>query len=169
MLIMSTAIGSTFGYILGDIARMMRTIFDQRARQVGLSLAQCRVLALLARHEGINQAGLAELMEVQPISIARLLDRMEATGWVERRADPADRRARRLFLSEKARPLLDQVQILALQSQGEALAGLAEEERELLRQLLLRVHANLSNRLPVGPPPCAPAGELEDLDHECVQ
>src|SRR5689334_11950907 len=94
----------SLGSLLNDVSRLMRKKFDQRAKELRLTRAQYYLLAKLARHEGIKQVELAELLEVEPISAARLVDRMEAAGWVERRADPADRRARRVFLAPKARP-----------------------------------------------------------------
>jgi DNA-binding MarR family transcriptional regulator len=155
---MRTAIEPTFGYLVSDLARMLRKVFDQRARLIGLSLAQCRALAYLSRHEGINQAGLADLLEVRPISLARLLDRMGAAGWIERRADPEDRRAHRLYLSEKARPVLDQLHRLSAETRAEALAGIPEEETEMVMRILSRVHANLSERMP--------ATDNRDIDHD---
>jgi DNA-binding MarR family transcriptional regulator len=139
---------ATFGYLVSDIARLLRRVFDQRARTVGLSLAQGRALVYLAHHEGINQAGFAELLELQPISLARLLDRME--GWIERRPDPDDRRAYRLHLTDKARPMLALVRDLAAQSRAEALLDLSEAEKDVLMRLLTRVHDNLSEREPAG-------------------
>jgi DNA-binding MarR family transcriptional regulator len=136
----------TFGYLVSDVARLLRKKFDRKARHIGVSLAQCRALVYLARHEGINQAGLADLLEIHPITLVRLIDRMEAAGWIERRADPADRRAHRLYLSEKAHPLLDRIHVLAAHTRGQALAGLADSERDNLVQLLARVHGNLSSR-----------------------
>src|SRR5882672_3339347 len=97
----------SFGFLLHDIARLMRKRFDQRARGLGLTRAQWQVLAHLARHEGINQAGLAEILEIEPITLGRLVDRMADSGWLERRADPNDRRARLLYLTAKARPVFD--------------------------------------------------------------
>lgn len=164
MLMMSKPIEPTFGYLVSDVARMLRKIFDQRARQVELSLAQCRAMAYLIRHEGINQARLAELLEIQPISLARLLDRMEAAGWIERRPDPCDRRAHRLYLSDKAHPVLDQVQAMGADIRGEALAGLSEDETEVLMRLLVRVHANLCNREQPGQPAAACQDELQGLN-----
>ncbi len=153
----------TFGYLVSDVARLLRKIFDQRARQVGLSLAQCRALVYLAHYEGINQACLADLLEVQPISLTRLLDRMEAADWIERRADPADRRAHRLYLSEKARPLLELVQQLSLQARLEALAGFSEEEKTVLMGFLSRVHGNLCSRAPACHPVSEPVDDKQEL------
>ncbi len=148
----------TFGYLVSDVARLLRRVFDQRARTVGLSLAQGRALIYLAHHEGINQSGLAELLEVQPISLARLLDRMETTGWIERRPDPADRRAHRLHLTDKARPMLALIRDLAAQSRAEALLDLSDGEKDVLMRLLARVHDNLSSREPDDAPRLPLAG-----------
>ena len=159
----------TLGYLVSNIARLMRKNFDRRARQVGVSLVQGRAMVYLARHEGINQAGLADLLEVQPISLARLLDRMAASGWVERRADPDDRRAHRLYLSDKARPLLESIQSLAANTRAEALAGLSDDEEAALMRLLMRVHGNLSNHDPTGHEASEPTEDLRDADDECIQ
>ena len=132
------------GHLIHDVARLWGKRFDQRARAFGLTRAQCKALAHLARNEGINQSGLAELLEVEPMSLVRLLDRMEEAGWIERRSDPADRRARRLFLGEKARPILDTTYRLADEIRAEALAGLTKAEQERLIDMLKIVHASLA-------------------------
>src|SRR5690348_13133430 len=82
----------SFGFLLYDAARLLRRDFDRRARRIGLTRAQWSVLANLVRNEGVNQAGLADIMEIQPITLVRLLDRLEEAGWIERRPDPTDRR-----------------------------------------------------------------------------
>ena len=118
--------------------------FEQRARPVGLSRAQWRALAHLQRSEGVNQSRLAELLELEPISVARLIDRMEQAGFVERRKDPADRRAHRLYLTSRAGPLLQQGRALGDAVRGEAFAGFSESERETVTDLLVRIRSNLS-------------------------
>ena len=85
----------SFGFLLHDVSRLLRTSFDRHARTIGLTRAQWRVLAHLSRNEGIKQVGLADILEIQPITLARLLDRLGADGWVERRPDPSDRRVKR--------------------------------------------------------------------------
>jgi DNA-binding MarR family transcriptional regulator len=124
----------------------VRKRYEQRARPLGLTRAQWQALAYLQRHEGINQSGLAELLELEPITIARLLDRMEEAGLVERRADPADRRARRLFLTGRARPMLERGRVLGDEVRAEAFMGLDAAERASLLDMLLRVRANLSEK-----------------------
>ena len=147
----------SFGFLLHDVARLVRKRYEQQARPLGLTRAQWQVLAYLQRHEGINQSGLAELLELEPITIARLLDRMEEAGLVERRADPADRRARRLFLTERARPMLERGRAVGDEVRAEACAGFDAVERERLVDMLLRVRANLSEKRgdesagPIGP------------------
>ena len=96
---------------------------------LGLTRAQCRVLGYLARNEGINQAGLADLLEIQPMTLVRQIDRMEEDGWIERRPDPGDRRARRLVLTDKARPILARILDLSNEMRDEAFAGLSRRRR----------------------------------------
>jgi len=93
-----------FGFLLHDIARLLRKRFDHSAATLGLSRAQWQVLAHLHRHEGINQSGLAEILEIKGVTLGRLVDRLEAAGWVERRADASDRRARRRRSLVRRRP-----------------------------------------------------------------
>jgi MarR family transcriptional regulator, transcriptional regulator for hemolysin len=140
------ALDRSFGFLLHDIARLMRKRYEQRARPLGLTRAQWQVLAHLQRCEGINQSGLAELLELEPITVGRLIDRMQEAELVERRADPADRRAHRLFLTERARPLVDRCRALADTVYNEAFAGVAGGAREHLIDLLVRVRGNLSER-----------------------
>ena len=135
-----------FGFLVHDISRMLRKRFDRRARDIGLTKSQWIVLAHLARHEGIHQGGLAEILELEPATLARHLDRLEDTGWIERRPDPADRRAWRLHLTRKATPVLEKMGDLVEIVTREALAGLSHEERERLQAQLLTIRANLAER-----------------------
>lgn len=134
------------GQILSDVSRLMRRAFDERARGIGVTRPQWQVLTILARHEGINQGGLAELLEVEPITLCRMVDRLQEAGLVERRPDPSDRRAWRLFLSEKANALLAELRPLALGLFDEAMNGLSPIERDRLHEMLERIRANLSRR-----------------------
>ena len=119
-----------------DVARMLRTYADQRARQFGISRAQWTVLMRLDRSEGLNQSELAELLDLQPISVTRLLDRLAESGLIERRADPNDRRANRLFLTPAARPLLEQLTSLGEDMMQIVLQNVDESAQEqLLRNL----------------------------------
>ena len=119
-----------------DVARMLRTYADQRARQFGISRAQWVVLIRLDRSEGLKQSELAEILDLQPISLTRLLDRLAENGLIERRADPNDRRANRLFLMPAARSLLEQLGELGKDMMTTVLDGLDPKSNErLLRDL----------------------------------
>lgn len=136
----------TVGFLLHDVSRLMRKRFDRRARAMGLTRAQWRVLVHLAPRQGINQSALADILEVQDITLGRHIDRLEETGWVERRRHPADRRVWRLFLAKKARPILDRMEVLARDTHDDALAGVSAAERDGLLALLLRIKTNLLSR-----------------------
>jgi MarR family transcriptional regulator, transcriptional regulator for hemolysin len=137
------------GFLLPDVARLMRKRFEQhaRAKNLGLTRSQAHVLARLSRQEGINQVTLAQLMELEPISLVRLLDRLQAAGLIERRPDPRDRRAYVLFLTPQARPLLERVGRLVRECYDEALAGLSLAQRERLVTALDIMKANLTVRI----------------------
>lgn len=142
----------SFGFLVNDVARLFGRRFDVNGRWLGLTRAQCRTLGYLARNEGINQAGLADLLEIRPMTLVRQVDRMEESGWIERRPDPADRRARRLFLTDKARPVLDRIWDVATKTQNEAFVRLSPEDAVRLINLLHTVHGTLAERLPVSRP-----------------
>lgn len=133
----------TLGFLLKDVTRLYTRRFEERAQALSLTLPQCKALTYLARNEGVSQKRLAELIEIDPMSLVRILDRMEADGWVERRADPQDRRARCLVVTEQARPIIGLIWEIVAETRAEALAGLEEAERAHLMRLLDRVHANL--------------------------
>lgn len=135
----------TIASLIGDLARLLRRRFDERARAIGVTRSQWLVLSLLSRHEGIHQARLAELLVVEPISLCRMVDRLEQAGLVERRRDPADRRAWRLFLTPTANRLLDQLTPLARELAAALLSGIEPEEERLLRRLLKRLRDNLAD------------------------
>ncbi len=135
---------SSVGFLFSDVSRLMRAWFDVHARELGLTRSQWRVLVNLAPREGVNQRALAEILELDVVTLSRHVDRLEAAGMVERRRDPDDRRAWRLHLGEGSRPLLPRMRALAEQTQDAALAGLSAEERERLVAMLLRIKANVS-------------------------
>jgi DNA-binding MarR family transcriptional regulator len=132
-----------FGFLLTDITRLMRRNFARRAQPLGMTEGQWRLLARLSGNQGISQAALADIMEVQPITLVRLIDRLEAAGLVERRPDPKDRRAFRLYLAPKAQPLLDRIWDFAHQTREDAMAGLSPVERERMIDALIKIKANL--------------------------
>jgi len=123
---------------LMDVARMLRTYADQRARQFGISRAQWVVLMRLDRSEGLKQSELAEILDLSPISLTRLLDRLAENGLIERRDDPNDRRANRLYLTPAARPLLEQLSKFGNDMMDTVLDGLDGKANDrLLRDLAL--------------------------------
>lgn len=136
----------SIGVLLTDAARLLRRRFDARARCIGVSRAQWQVLIALSRSEGINQAALAERLEVETITVGRMVDRLEEAGLVERRADPADRRAWRLFLTARAHPIIGELQAVAGIVRGEMLAGLGTDDQARLHGLLLQLRTNLAAR-----------------------
>ncbi len=139
----------SFGFLVTDVARLFGRRFSHHGKRLGLTRAQCRTLGYLARNEGINQARLADILEIRPMTLVRQIDRMEDAGWIERRTDPADRRARRLYLTDKARPILGRIWNVANETRDEALVRLTAAECGLLIDLLCRVHATLSEREPI--------------------
>lgn len=146
MIINKTLMNEPVAFILADVSRLMRRSFDQRARSIGVTRAQWRVLTMLVRHEGINQGGLAELIEVEPITLCRMVDRLTEASLVERRPDPNDRRVWRLFMTDKARALLSDLKILAADLTEEAMDGISQCEQAQLCNLLETIRANLSLR-----------------------
>jgi MarR family transcriptional regulator, transcriptional regulator for hemolysin len=132
------------GFLLHDATRLMRRRFDLRAAAHGLSSAQWRLLARLVKEEGATQARLSELLEIEPISVSRLIDRMEEGGWVERRADPADRRARNVYATAKGRAAFETVKSIAGDVFEQALAGVPSADRAVLIRCLTAIAENLS-------------------------
>src|ERR1700726_4676972 len=111
-------------FAINDVARLLRTYADHAAARYGMPRAKWAVLARLDRFEGLKQTELAEMLDLQPITLTRLLDRLSDNGLIERRADPEDRRAKRLYLTAAARPLLEQLTELGQDLMETALAGL---------------------------------------------
>ena len=138
------------GFALHDAARLLRTYADQRARELNTTRAQWAVLARLQRCEGVKQKELAEALDLEPITLSRLVDKLASAGLVERRADPADRRAHRLYLTEKSAPALGALGALAEDVMGRALTGLDEHAIRTIRDGLMTIKANLKNELHPG-------------------
>src|SRR5215813_4045226 len=136
----------SFGFLLHDVSRLLRRRFDQRARTIGLSRAQWSVMAHLSRNEGINQSALADILEIEPITLVHQLDRLETAGWIERRLDPADRRVRLLYLKELGRTILGKLQKLGIETKAEAVSGLTATEQDALIDSLTKIKTNLSVR-----------------------
>jgi len=131
------------GFLFKDIGRLYTKLFEERASHLEASLAQCKALVYISKNQGISQIRLAELSGIEPMSLVRMLDRMEADGWIERRAHPADRRARQLYLKDKAQPTLEQIWQIGDEVRAQTLVGFKADERNLLLDLLERAQANL--------------------------
>jgi MarR family transcriptional regulator, transcriptional regulator for hemolysin len=125
------------------VASLYARRFEEHARELSLTLQQCKALAVLANCEGINQRRLSETSAIVPTSLVRILDRLEAGGWVERRPDPQDRRAHLLTTTESAKPVVQHIWRAVSKANAEALKGLAIRDLPVLTETLARVHANL--------------------------
>jgi MarR family transcriptional regulator, transcriptional regulator for hemolysin len=136
-----------FAFALNDVARLLRTAADQRARTVNMTRAQWAVLSRLQRCQGAKQSELAEVLDLAPITLARLIDKLCELGLVERRDDPADRRANRLHLTRKAAPKLLELAALGEDLMGRALAGVDERSIAAMTQNMSRIKANLKSEL----------------------
>ncbi len=136
----------TIGFLLNDSARLFRRAFNARTRSSGITALQWRLITYLKRHAGIRQGPLAELIEVEPITLSRMVDRLAEADLVERRPDPTDRRAWQLYLTPRAADLLNEMRSVAEQLTEDATEGLSADERDQLIALVERVRANLSRR-----------------------
>jgi MarR family transcriptional regulator, transcriptional regulator for hemolysin len=152
----------TLGGLIQDLARLMAQRVDERARRLGLTRAQWALIAALFRREGSSQVALAEHLEVTPISLGRLVDRMEKAGWVERRGEPADRRAYRLYLTERAHRLRPQLRALSDHVQAHALRALDGSEQERFIAQLRTVRETLAGDQIRRPPQRARRGARWD-------
>ena len=132
-----------FAFLLNDVARMIRTLADQEARRFGMTRAQWGVLFRLERSEGLKQSELAELLEIQPITLTRLIDRLCDNGLIERRSDPNDRRAKRLFLTPAARPLLTKLDKLTSEIMERTLTGVDRATVEAMTRNLAGIKENV--------------------------
>ncbi len=149
----------TLGFLLHDVARLLKRRFEHNARGTGLTRSQWQVLAHLAQNEGIHQGKLAELLDIEAITLGRIVDRLETLGLIERRPHPSDRRIWLLHLPAAARPKLAQLRKLGELTRGEALAGIGEADKECLLKTLQILKANLTD-------PCdSPIAEHKKASH----
>jgi MarR family transcriptional regulator, transcriptional regulator for hemolysin len=133
----------SIGFLISDVSRLLRRNFDKRAQKIGLSRAQWQVLAWLKRNEGISQTQLADLLEMSPMTLVRLIDRLEMNGLVERRPHPTDRRVYQLFLAGHAHPSLDRLWSMGAETRDEALEGIPQEVEAALLKALAKIRKNL--------------------------
>lgn len=133
----------SFSFLFHDVARLMRRDFNRKVQDLGLTQAQWQILVRVSYMEGARQAQIAEVLEMQPISVARMVDRMEAAGWLERRADPDDRRALNIYLTSKAEPILEEMRLRAAETRKLALKGLSADQQAGLTEILQKIRSNL--------------------------
>lgn len=133
-----------FGFILNDVARLMRTTFDRRVKTLGLTRSQWWVLNHLFRNDGATQSELADILEVEKATLGRLLDRMEQKGWIRRENHAEDRRAKRVYLTDEVEPALKAMRAAAAEVRREALVGLSAAQQAQFVDALLAIKANLS-------------------------
>lgn len=134
---------STFVYLMQDVTRQLRTHFDRRATRFRLTRAQWRALKAIRRKEGLSQTELAEFLDMEPIPVGRVIDRLQKTGYIERRADPRDRRRWCLHLTPKAHAVVDEMEIIASGLRNDAVRGVTREDFATLLRVLARLKENL--------------------------
>jgi MarR family transcriptional regulator, transcriptional regulator for hemolysin len=134
----------TLAFLLHDVARLLKKRLEQNSGGSGLTRSQWQILAYLAQNEGINQKGLAELLEIEPITLGRIVDKLEILGLIERRPHPTDRRTWLLHFVEAARPKLELIRELGDATHREALAGISEDDGRCLLKTLEAMKANLT-------------------------
>lgn len=140
---MTASSDNSIGWMLGDLGRLMRKLADRRLSAIGLTRAQWQALGNLRRCGPMTQAALADVMDVETATIARLVDRLEAAGWVGRRPDPHDRRVKRVSLTDKAEDIMDEVSEIGRQLSDDMLADLSNDERERLFAALSAIKSRL--------------------------
>ena len=134
----------TLPFEIGETAHALRKAFDRHAAGMGVTRAQWKVLFRLTRQPGLRQIELADMLDVEAITLSRIIDRLAESGLVERRSDPVDRRAWRLHVTEKAQPLIERLQGVASLMTADAFDGFDQQQIDILRQLLARVRENVS-------------------------
>jgi len=134
---------TTLGFLLNDVARLLRKRFEQRAKHIGLTRAQWQTIAYLSRCEGTHQKALAELLEISPISLMRVLDNLVERGFVERRPHETDRRITLLYTTERAQTLLEDGRVLGDATRQDALNGISDADRVRLFEILEQMKSNL--------------------------
>src|ERR1700733_10457033 len=140
---MNTTDKTAFGFLLNDVTRFLRKQFDRRAVRFGLTRAQWRALKRISYSEGMTQSALAEELDIEPIAIGRVIDRLEKAGFVERRADPADRRAWRLHLTARAHGVVDDMETISTELFRDAQKGISAADMKAVMATLSHMKQNL--------------------------
>ena len=138
----------TLPFEIGETAHALRKAFDRLAVGLGVTRAQWKVLFKLTRSPGLRQVELADMLDLEPITLCRIVDRLEEAGLVERTRDPDDRRAWRLQVTAKAQPLVDKLQAVGAKLVDQAFSGIDPQDIEITRQVLARVRENAARTAP---------------------
>ncbi len=141
---------SSVGFLISDVSRLMRRVYDRRVEPLGVTRAQWRVLVHLYRREGVSQTELAAILEIEKPTLGRLVDKLEEKGWVERRVDERDQRARRLVITDAVRPMIEHLKVYAASVNEDSMAGLDSEQERQFVEILLAVKNNLNGLLASG-------------------
>jgi MarR family transcriptional regulator, transcriptional regulator for hemolysin len=159
-------IGRNFGFLVHDVSRLIKRRFDRKARQTGLPITrrQAAVVLYITRNEGVSQAEVATWLDMEPIALVRMLDKLHEEGLVERRAHPTDRRVRTLWLTAAARPVVAQILAINKAIRNEGFAGMAPDARDTVIDILDGVKHNLAIREETDDSPAAPPAEADPVD-----
>lgn len=140
----SNSAPGTLGYLIADLSRLYGRIFDRRAAYLGLTRVQWRALKRIHHAEGLTQAALADVLDMEPIAVGRVIDRLQKSGFIERRADPDDRRCWRLHLLPQSTQVMDQIENVAISVREDSLAGVDPQELETTLKVLAQIRETLS-------------------------
>jgi MarR family transcriptional regulator, transcriptional regulator for hemolysin len=158
--------GRNFGFLVHDVSRLIKRRFDRQARQTGLPITrrQAAVILYIARNEGVSQTEVATWLDLEPIALVRMLDKLHEEGLVERRAHPTDRRVRTLWLTPAARPVVTQILAINKTIRDEAFAGMPVHARDTVIDILGGIKGNLAFREEADDSPAAPSVEPDGVD-----
>jgi len=162
-----TGFGRNFGFLVHDVSRLIKRRFDRKARQTGLPITrrQAAVVLYIARNEGVSQTEVATWLDLEPIALVRMLDKLNEEGLVERRAHPTDRRVRTLWLTPAARSVVTRILAINKTIREEAFAGMAVHARDTVIDILDGIKGNLTLREEADGSPAARPAEPDGLDH----
>jgi MarR family transcriptional regulator for hemolysin len=158
--------GRNFGFLVHDVSRLIKRRFDRQARQTGLPITrrQAAVVLYIARNEGVSQAEVATWLDLEPIALVRMLDKLTEEGLVERRAHPTDRRVRTLWLTPAARPVVTQILTINKAIREEAFADMPTHARDTVIDILDAIKGNLALREEADDSPTVPPAETDRAD-----
>lgn len=135
---------SSIGYLIADLSRLYGRVFDRRAAHLGLTRVQWRALKRIHQAEGITQTALADQMDMEPIAVGRVIDRLQKAGFVERRSDPNDRRIWRLHLSPQSTQIMDAIERVSASVREDSVAGVDPDELQTTLKVLSQIRETLS-------------------------